>query len=43
MLRAFIRVNLGYPPDVLNQMSIQELAQAYNDIVFVRDLENKKK
>ena len=42
MLRAFIRVNLGYPPDVLNQMSIQELAQAYNDIVFCEGFRKQK-
>lgn len=40
-MRALIRTELFYTPQVLREMTMEELAQAYNDIQFVRDLETK--
>lgn len=39
-MRAYIRYHLHYSPKILNEMSMQDLAEAYNDIIFVRDSEN---
>ncbi len=41
LLRAYVRYYLKYPPEVLNRMTLQELAEAWNDMVFV--LKHKEK
>jgi hypothetical protein len=42
-MRAVVRYHLHYSPKILNEMSMQDLAEAYNDVIFVRALETKKK
>jgi len=39
-MRAYVRFYLKYPPDVLSRMSVIQLAQAFNDIVYVRSKRN---
>jgi len=35
-MRAYCRYYLKYTPDVLDQMTDQQLAEAFNDLTFVR-------
>jgi len=37
MMRAFVRYYLHYTPEVLEQMSLEELAEAWSDLLFVRE------
>jgi hypothetical protein len=43
LLRADLRYYLTYPPEVLNTMTMQELAEAWNDILFVHKQMKKEK
>jgi hypothetical protein len=38
-MRAIIRSEFHYTPEVFEKMSITQIAEAYNDIVFVRQME----
>jgi len=37
MMRAFVRYYLHYTPEVLERMSLAALAEAWSDILFVRE------
>jgi hypothetical protein len=34
--RAYVRYYLKYTPDVLEKMTLEQLLQAFNDVVYVR-------
>jgi hypothetical protein len=40
-MTAYVRYYLHYTPETLKKMSLPELAEAYNDILFVREREAK--
>jgi hypothetical protein len=35
-MRSYVRYYLKYSPDVIDKMTLKQLAEAYNDVVFVR-------
>jgi hypothetical protein len=35
-MRSYVRYYLKYTPETLDKMTLRQLAEAYNDIVFVR-------
>lgn len=40
MMRAYVRYYLKYTPDVIDKMTIRQLAEAYKDVEFVRTRRN---
>jgi hypothetical protein len=42
-MRAIIRDELHYTPQVLDTMTVRQIAEAYNDIIFVRQLHQQAK
>jgi hypothetical protein len=36
LMKAYVRYYLKYTPEVLKTMSIQDLVDAYNDVLYVR-------
>ncbi|MDD3526350.1 MAG: hypothetical protein WC271_15675 [Bacteroidales bacterium] len=35
-MRAYVRYYLKYTPETLQRMSMQQLAEAFNDVLYVR-------
>ena len=38
-MQAYVRYYLNYTPEVLEKMTLRQLAEAFNDILFVRGRE----
>jgi len=36
IMRAYVRYHLHYTPDVLDRMDVRQLAEAFEDVQFVR-------
>ncbi len=41
LMRAFVRYYLNYTPEVLDKMTTQQLAEAFSDVMYVRNEEKK--
>ena len=39
LMQAYVRYYLSYTPEVLEKMTLRQLADAFNDILFVRGRE----
>ncbi|MDR1729952.1 MAG: hypothetical protein LBR52_04750 [Prevotellaceae bacterium] len=39
LMQAYVRYYLNYTPEVLEKMTLRQLAEAFNDILFVRGRE----
>ncbi|MBI9055522.1 MAG: hypothetical protein JEY96_16990 [Bacteroidales bacterium] len=40
-MRAYIRYYLKYEPDVLESMTMQQLAEAFQDLLYIRSHKSK--